>query len=117
MFILRNILFPLQQEFNHRCKGDERGVWFVYTLLAVITHFTSSRSANLLRCLQVYCSDCRLVSADSIICRDCAAAHLPKIALLPLRYPCRSCLPHRCLIRIMPGGVSNPSSGNCFWLI
>lgn len=53
MFILRNILFPLQQEFNHRCKGDERGVWFVYTLLAVITHFTSSRSANLLRCLQV----------------------------------------------------------------
>lgn len=64
MFILRNILFPLQQEFNHRCKGDERGVWFVYTLLAVITHFTSSRSANLLRCLQVYCSDCRLVSAD-----------------------------------------------------
>ena len=53
MFILRNILSPLQQEFNHRCKGDERGVWFVYTLLAVITHFTSSRSANLLRCLQV----------------------------------------------------------------
>jgi hypothetical protein len=38
--------------FNHRCKGDERGAWFVYTLLAVITHFTSSRSANLLRCLQ-----------------------------------------------------------------
>ena len=52
MFILRNILFPLQQEFKHRCKGDERGVWFVYTLLAVITHFTSSRSSNLLRCLQ-----------------------------------------------------------------
>ncbi len=52
MFILRNILLPLQQEFNHRCKGDERGAWFVYTLLAVITHFTSSRSANLLRSLQ-----------------------------------------------------------------
>ncbi len=52
MFILRNILHPLQQEFKHRCKGDERGVWFVYILLAVITHFTSSRSANLLRCLQ-----------------------------------------------------------------
>jgi len=33
MFILRNILSPLQQEFNHRCKGAERGVWFVYTLL------------------------------------------------------------------------------------
>ena len=64
MFILRNILFPLQQEFNHRCKGDERGVWFVYTLLAVITHFTSSRSANLLRCLQVLFGLSRLVSAD-----------------------------------------------------
>ena len=52
MFMLRNILFPLQQEFKHRCKGDERGVWFVYTLLAVITHFTTSRSANLLRTLR-----------------------------------------------------------------
>ena len=52
MFILRNILSPLQQEFKHRRKGDERGVWFVYTLLAVITHFTSSRTSNLLRCLQ-----------------------------------------------------------------
>ena len=52
MIILRNIPFPLQRVFNHRCKVDERGVWFIYTLLAVITHFTSSRSANLLRCLQ-----------------------------------------------------------------
>jgi hypothetical protein len=48
MFILRNILFLLQQEFYHRCKGDEPGVWFVYTLQAVIAHFISSRSANLL---------------------------------------------------------------------
>jgi uncharacterized metal-binding protein len=39
MFILRTILLPFQQEFKHRCKGDERGAWFVYTLLAVITHF------------------------------------------------------------------------------
>jgi len=52
MFILRTILLPFQQEFKHRCKGDERGAWFVYTLLAVITHFTSSRTSNLLRCLQ-----------------------------------------------------------------
>ncbi len=52
MFILRNIFLPLQQEFKHRCKGDERGAWFVYTLLAVITHFTSSRTSNLLRSLQ-----------------------------------------------------------------
>lgn len=52
MFILRDILSPLQQEFKHRCKGNERGIWFIYTLLAVITHFTSSRTSNLLRCLQ-----------------------------------------------------------------
>lgn len=52
MVILRNILSPLQQEFNHHCNNDERGIWFIYTLLAVITHFTSSRTANLLRCLQ-----------------------------------------------------------------
>lgn len=52
MFILRNILLPLQNSFQHSRKGSERGVWFVYTLLAVITHFTSSRTSNLLRCLQ-----------------------------------------------------------------
>ena len=52
MFILRNILNPLQDEFKHSRKGSERGTWFVYTLLAVITHFTSSRTSNLLRCLQ-----------------------------------------------------------------
>jgi len=52
MFILRDILAPLQEQFKHSRKGSERGVWFVYTLLAVITHFTSSRTSNLLRCLK-----------------------------------------------------------------
>jgi len=52
MFILRDILTPLQEQFKHSRKGTERGVWFIYTLLAVITHFTSSRTSNLLRCLQ-----------------------------------------------------------------
>ncbi len=52
MFILRDILIPLQEQFTLSRKGDERGVWFIYTLLAVITHFTSSRTSNLLRCLQ-----------------------------------------------------------------
>jgi hypothetical protein len=52
MFILRNILTPLQDQFGPSRKGAERGVWFIYTLLAVITHFTSSRTSNLLRCLQ-----------------------------------------------------------------
>ena len=48
MFILRDILTPLQEQFKHSRKGTERGVWFIYTLLAVITHFTSSRTSNLL---------------------------------------------------------------------
>ena len=52
MFILRNILIPLQHEFKVSRKGPERGTWFIYTLLAVITHFTSSRTSNLIRCLQ-----------------------------------------------------------------
>lgn len=52
MFILRNILTPLQDDFKHSRKGLERGTWFIYTLLAVITHFTSSRTSNLIRCLQ-----------------------------------------------------------------
>lgn len=64
MFILRNILFPLQQEFNHRCKGDERGVWFVYTLLAVIAHFLLLHAAPTYCDACKHCSGCRLVSAD-----------------------------------------------------
>ena len=52
MFILRHILAPLQDQFKLSRKGGERGIWFIYTLLAVITHFTSSRTSNLLRCLQ-----------------------------------------------------------------
>jgi len=52
MFILRDILTPLQEQFKPSRKGAERGVWFIYTLLAVITHFTSSRTSNLLRCLE-----------------------------------------------------------------
>ena len=52
MFVLRNILTPLQNEFGDSRIGLERGVWFIYTLLAIITHFTSSRTSNLIRCLQ-----------------------------------------------------------------
>ena len=52
MFILRNILTPLQHEFGDSRIGLERGIWFIYTLLAVITHFTASRTSNLIRCLQ-----------------------------------------------------------------
>lgn len=31
MFILRNILIPLQNQFSSSRKGAERGVWFIYT--------------------------------------------------------------------------------------
>jgi IS4 transposase len=62
MFVLRTILRPLQNEFGNSRIGLERGTWFIYTLLAIITHFTSSRTSNLIRCLQTLfgfslCSD------------------------------------------------------------
>ena len=63
MFILRNVLSPLQQEFKHRCNGDERGAWFVYTLLAVLLRI------SLLHTLPTCCDackrylDCRLPNA------------------------------------------------------
>ena len=52
MNILHDILEKLKNEFALSRKGDERGIWFVYTLIAVIIPFTSSKTSNLLRCLQ-----------------------------------------------------------------
>lgn len=52
MFILRDLLPPLQQVFSNTTQGKKRQVWFVYTLLAVIIPFTSSITSNLLRALQ-----------------------------------------------------------------
>ena len=51
MFILRDLLTPLQQEFSTTAQGQRRSVWFVYTLLAVVVPFTSSITSNLLRAL------------------------------------------------------------------
>ena len=51
MFILRELLTPLQEQFSTTKQGQKRKVWFVYTLLAVITPFTSSMTSNLLRAL------------------------------------------------------------------
>ena len=51
MFILRDLLPPLQAVFSNTSLGRERATWFTYTLLAVIVPFTSSMSANLLRTL------------------------------------------------------------------
>jgi hypothetical protein len=51
MFILRDLLTPLQEEFPDTRQGQKRKVWFAYTLLAVIVPFTSSMTSNLLRAL------------------------------------------------------------------
>jgi len=51
MFILQEILAKLKNEFSMSRKGHERGRWFVYTLLAILVPFTSSKTSNILRCL------------------------------------------------------------------
>ncbi len=52
MFILRDLLQPLQDCFPGNKSGKERGIWFVYTLLCVMIHFTSARTSNLLRAME-----------------------------------------------------------------
>jgi hypothetical protein len=52
MFILRDLLIPLQQTFSKTAQGEKRKVWFVYTLLAVAVPFTSSITSNVLRTLR-----------------------------------------------------------------
>jgi hypothetical protein len=51
MFILHDILRPLQNEFSSTTLGRQRSRWFVYTLLAFIVPFTSSISSNIFRCI------------------------------------------------------------------
>jgi len=51
MSILYDILGKFQNEFAHSRKGNERGIWFVYTIIAIIIPFTSSKTSNILRCL------------------------------------------------------------------
>lgn len=52
MFIVRDLLTPLQEEFSKTQQGQKRKIWFAYTLLAVVVPFTSSITSNLLRSLQ-----------------------------------------------------------------
>jgi hypothetical protein len=52
MLILHDLLKKLKNEFEISRKAGERGIWFTYTLLAVIIPFTSSKTSNLLRCLK-----------------------------------------------------------------
>ncbi len=51
MFILQEILTKLKNEFASSRKGHERGSWFIYTILAILVPFTSSKTSNILRCL------------------------------------------------------------------
>lgn len=51
MFILRDLLVPLQEVFSKTKQGQKRKVWFAYTLLAVVVPFTSSITSNVLRAL------------------------------------------------------------------
>lgn len=53
MFILRDLLLPLQTHFSDTKLGKERASLFSYTLLAIIVPFTSSMSSNLWRGLGV----------------------------------------------------------------
>jgi hypothetical protein len=52
MFILRDLLRPLQTHFSDTDLGRERASLLAYTLLAVIVPFTSSMTSNLLRSLE-----------------------------------------------------------------
>jgi hypothetical protein len=52
MFILRDLLSPLQAQFSETPLGRERASLFAYTLLSVIIPFTSSVTSNLLRSLE-----------------------------------------------------------------
>ncbi len=51
MFIMRDILPPLQQEFSNTPLGHVRRNWFAHVILACIIPFTNSMSSNLLRSL------------------------------------------------------------------
>jgi len=52
MHILHSLFNELKKEFIWSRKGKERGILFIYTLLAIIIPFTSSRTSNLFRALE-----------------------------------------------------------------
>ena len=51
MATLHQLLTRFKDDFAHSKKGEERAQWFIYTILAVIVPFTSSKTSNVLRCL------------------------------------------------------------------
>jgi hypothetical protein len=52
MHTLHSLLNNLKEEFTSSRKGEERGAWFVYTLLAIILPFSSSKTSGLVRALE-----------------------------------------------------------------
>jgi len=52
MFILRDLLRPLQSHFSDTALGQERASLLAYTILSIIVPFTSSMTSNCLRCLE-----------------------------------------------------------------
>jgi hypothetical protein len=52
MHTLHSLVSNLKEEFASSRKGEERGAWFVYTLLAIILPFASSKTSGLVRALE-----------------------------------------------------------------
>ncbi len=52
MFILNDLLASLKPVFPNTEKGQERSLWFSYTLLAILVPLTNARTSNLLRSLK-----------------------------------------------------------------
>jgi hypothetical protein len=52
MHTLHSLLGNLKEEFASSRKGEEQGAWFVYTLLAIILPFNSSKTSGLVRALE-----------------------------------------------------------------
>ncbi len=52
MHILHSLLKELKEEFTKTTKVKNRGLWFIYTIIAIVLPFTSSRTSSLLRTLE-----------------------------------------------------------------
>ena len=52
MFILHDLLLPLQAQFSNTAQGQRRKAWFVYTLLAVIVPFILLAATD---CVFLFC--------------------------------------------------------------
>lgn len=52
MQTLHQLLKRFKDDFAHSRKGEERSQLFIYTIMAIIFPFASSKTSNLLRCLK-----------------------------------------------------------------